>query len=127
MHHHRKGGGAVPIIGQQDIIFAIADLAGNVTAAGLGSGGGSKENIEAKQKYKEFHQRNSRKEFKSSALLGQPSEGEDGLINPRSGVEIVLEPEECEFHTKAPCGVGLVQDGEFNYELQNISHTEYEQ
>ncbi len=38
MHHHRKGRGAIPVIGQQDIIFAVADFAGDITAAGLGSG-----------------------------------------------------------------------------------------
>ena len=41
MHHDRQGRSTVPVIGQQDVVFAVADLAGDITAAGLGGGRGS--------------------------------------------------------------------------------------
>ena len=50
MHHHRQGGCAVPIVGHQDVVAAVAELAGDVTAAGregLGGGGGGEEEAEA--------------------------------------------------------------------------------
>lgn len=76
MHHYRQRRCAVPIIGQEDIIFAIAELAGDVTAAGLGGGRGSEENTEEKQKYKVSHQRNSKQRLKSAYLfLAQAGSG----------------------------------------------------
>jgi hypothetical protein len=71
MHHHRQRRCAIPVIGQQDIIFTVADLAGDITAAGLGGGRGSEENTEEKQKYKVSHQRGSQRGFKISECANE--------------------------------------------------------
>ena len=57
MHHDRQGRHAVPIIGHQDIVAAVTELAGDVAAAGregLGGGGSQSRNAEenAEEGYK---------------------------------------------------------------------------
>ena len=58
MHHNRQGRHAVPIVGHQDVVAAVADRADGIPAAGrevLGGRGGGEENAKAEEKYKIFH------------------------------------------------------------------------
>ena len=58
MHHNRQRRHAIPVVGHQDIVAAVPDLADGIPAAGregLGGGGGGEENAKAEEKYKIFH------------------------------------------------------------------------